>query len=418
MFACALVAVITAGIGSPVTPLQTSTFISDKEGKAILKAIGNSSLVMLGEQTRGDGTSFELKSALVRYLHEKGGFEVLLWESGMYDCAKMDAALSSEKPIKEVARMGVFSHWSDSPQSLPVFDYARSTRGSKKPLRMAGFDLQPSGSASRNQMLEMLEWFEGTNLISKDFQARIDASKQAATLPNMPWEEKQKASLAFNRHSIELHDLALKNKDLLKSQWKSETDFRLRCLYLMGRYDEMMKNYLASKPGDEKFMASYNLRESVNADNVDFVMKGLFPRKKAIIWAHNVHIFRGQPEVAGGDWLPAPKAGTDSMGRWIGQRWKKKAYSIGVFPSKGSWSWLGGPEIEFAPPSSGSFESELEAAGHALGFADLRSLPADHAWRKPLEGFPSRQNGAPFRAIWPDAYDGVLYVREMKPRTQ
>jgi erythromycin esterase len=165
-------------------------------------------------------------------------------------------------------------------------------------------------------------------------------------------------------------------------------------------------------------MASYNLRESVNADNVDFVMKELFPRKKAIIWAHNVHIFRGQPEVSGGDWLPAPKTGVDSMGRIIGQRWKKKAYSVGVFSSKGSWSWLGGPEIEFVPANSGSFEKELDAAGHALGFADLRSLPATHAWRKPLEGFPSRQNGQPFRTIWPDAYDGVLYVREMKPRTQ
>ena len=59
--------------------------------------IKNTKVVMLGEQSHGDGTTFLAKVRLIKFLHQELGFDVLAFESGLYDCNKVWTEIKIEE---------------------------------------------------------------------------------------------------------------------------------------------------------------------------------------------------------------------------------------------------------------------------------------------------------------------------------
>jgi erythromycin esterase-like protein len=52
------------------------------------ETLGRARIVVLGEGSHGEGTTFAVKTRLVRFLHQRLGYDVLAFESGFYDCWK------------------------------------------------------------------------------------------------------------------------------------------------------------------------------------------------------------------------------------------------------------------------------------------------------------------------------------------
>lgn len=395
---------------------NTHPLITDADLAVIGKSIGNARVVQLGEQTHGDGTSFEVKQRVIKYLHQQKGFEILVWESGLYECEEMNKAIATDVPIHQAAKVGVFGHWSMSNESIGVFEYARSVAKSKRPLRMSGFDIQASsitGLEAPLRLGERLLKIKGLKL-SEIFRSEMTRlTKSDGPAPKEPEILKLGTMV-----SVEF----AANRTLLKSQLKKD-DFELMERIALGfaKYEVMMDHHNRAQGGfgGKEFITGFNLREEGNGANLIWLANSRYKGKKLIVWAHNSHVCNNGG--AGEYREPGPgELVMNSSGRILKRALGSAVYTIGFVAGGGEWSWMGNPVIKFEANPVGGLEDQLGKVSGELSFVDLvaaRKFPKDSI-NQPLEGFPSRQTDWIRKIIWPKAFDGLIYIRDMKARTQ
>jgi erythromycin esterase-like protein len=128
----------------------------------ITSAIGDARIVLLGEPSHGAGGAFAAKARLVRLLHERLGFDVLVWESGLIDLERTEAGLRSGLDPVEAAQRGILKIWSASAQCKPLFAYAAACDRGAHPLTMAGFDMQLTADGTLDFFAAELRKYVGT----------------------------------------------------------------------------------------------------------------------------------------------------------------------------------------------------------------------------------------------------------------
>lgn len=366
-----------------------SLFSDDFSDLAFLgPLLGDRRIVQLGESSHGIVEFNWMKVRLIKFLHEKLGYDVIAFESSMTACDAAGEMAAKENPEK-IMRGCVFGVW-HTDEVLALFDYLRQTQASVHPLRLTGFDNQPSGSADAisSRFCTMLEIL---NPVS------VPALLQHEAILNKFKKEDVDGLLAYYTgllQTLEQNRARLMEHLTDHPKWVDLAiqEARSRIAFVRMR----------SLPMAEDIPA----RDRAMANNLDFVLDTLYPKQKVIVWAHNGHIAYAPEDT--GSWKP--------MGAWLSERRRSDLYTLGLYMGRGVGAMNNRRIYEILPPAAESFEAILANGGYKISFVDF-SRPqgsSDAMWLH--TSLAARTWGTNAVQIVPaDTYDGVLYIDTVTP---
>ena len=367
-------------------------------------AVGDARIVLLGEQTHGEATTFQAKIRLVKWLHEKMGFDVLAFESGFYDCARIWENVKAGGRVPDEVAGSLFYMYATSVQMSDLFGYIQGELSSKRPLVLAGFESQHTGVKSKTQLFDDFGSF-----LQKQFPGVLDPD----------WE-------LFRRVSVEMFGSRDYRPSIVEQQRFLD---KLASLKKLLNDDSKVTDTLTSNASfwyqvvcsiesqanrywQLEHQNELSVRDLQMAKNLIWLAEKAYPGKKIIVWAHNVHIAKSVSALGSG-FATAPNGDPFvPMGETIHRYFGNRAYCIGFTGAEGSYmNYVDSKIIDVPAPMAGSVETQLAATGDAFGFVDYRHAP--HALRQSIPGCLADYGTV--KGEWPEVFDGLFFIDKVSP---
>jgi erythromycin esterase len=375
------------------------------------EVIGDRRIVQIGESHHSVAEYGSVKTRLIKFLHQQMGFDVLAFESSIYECFAAD--LRQMAP-DEALFSTIFGVWAFE-EVLPLFDYLKQSHTTPRPLLFAGFDPQissRSGVASRPAFFERVigvldpDYAREVAEFDAQFVERIQREGQSYAR-----DDEERLVAFYTRLSAYLES----NRDRLVALFEGDASplVAQRVAWSSVKLVQMLRAF-GTNPGDTSLQGHMAIRDSAMADNLTFLANDLYPGRKIIVWAANIHVRHANEKTT---WL------FPTMGKWLAERFRNELYTIGLYPNRGTVP--GGRSVfTIDPAEPGTMERLLSDAGASQHFVDLLNQPHAAGTRWMYEPMLSRdaaisgpQAMLPVLIVPREQYDGLLFIdRVSAPR--
>lgn len=422
------------GVLDPAKLHNVSGSVDDYDD--LIEAIGDSSIVLIGEASHGTAEFYEQRAAITNRLIEERGFNAVAIEGDWPDADRVDRYVRGDPEtngdltgMQALAGFQRFPSWMwRNHVMLAWVDWLRfrnSTRSNQLDrVGVYGLDLY----SMRSSMAAVVEYLDKV-----DPQAAVAAKHRYACFDQVgisdPEHLGQEYGYAVTSGSLdpcedavvaELVDLNNRRLELVSRDGYVAQDDYFAAIQNAALVHDAELYYRAMYHGRA---SSWNLRDSHMVQTLAALREHLsqrVPCPKVVVWAHNSHVGDARatelsrPDRQGGE----PQ---HNVGQLVRTRWPGESFVIGLTTSHGTVTaatdW-GGPTLRrtVRPARSGSFEKVFHDCGVPVFYAltNEESVEADAVLLERAIGViyrPESERASHwFAANMATQFDAVLHI--------
>jgi erythromycin esterase-like protein len=385
------------------------------------EVLKNKRIVLLGEQSHGDGATFDEKVKIVKHLNYKLGFNTIVFESGLYENYKAWKLYSTNKASSSIYNGSIYSLWSNTQSFQKLIDHIDRKALLKDTIKMIGFDCQEKGQLFKKYfILDLKKSFQDHQITIND--STYDVLEKVFVRKDLKAvASNKKDSLYLYRH----YDLVLNAFNNIHSLSKDEKMMKQVVLSQIAQVDFEIKTLQKQKT------AVQNPRDLQMAKNLIFLSE-LYPNEKIICWGASYH-FSNQiknfeytdstesylkEQIALENKISKNSSSTFEdirslkyavpMGEILKDHFKNKLYSIAFSSYEGEYGLVGDKSFPILTPPSNSIEQKLTEDNNAKVFLDFNKKYVGSYYCSALGNMPLKAN-------WNSVFDGLLFIKTSYP---